>query len=484
MLPNVLQYPVVLFGAFLAGLTVVNVNPMFTTRELRRQLLDAGARDIVVLENFAHTVEQVVADCHLRAVVTCRLGDLLTPPLSVIANFTARHVRHLVPRWTIAGALPFTRVMDCRRGHDLAPAPLGPDDIAFIQYTSGTTGVPKGVVLTHANVVANVRQNNLWSGQQVHERVETVITPLPLYHVLSLMVNRLGYFNFGARNILVTDPRDIAGLVRTLRRHRVTVIIGVNTLYQALLDAPGFGALDWRPLRCAVAGGAAVQASVAARWKAATGVALVEGYGLTEAGVLTCNRLDSDSWSGDVGLPYPSTKISVRDEAGAALPCGTVGEICARGPQVMRGYWQRPAETAAAFTADGCLRTGDLGTLDGAGRLRVVDRKKDMIVVSGFKVYPAELDEVVALHPGVAEAAAVGVPDPRSGQAVKLIVVRKDPALDAATLLAYCRQKLTTYKCPKYIEFRDALPKSALGKVLRNVLRDTSAAPPGLATPA
>ncbi len=473
MLPNLLQYPVALFGAFLAGLTVVNVNPMYTAAELERQLLDAGATTVVVLENFAHTVAAVHERCGLRHVVVTRLGDLLSLPKSLVANFVVRHMRHAVPPWS----MPYTTWADViDRGRELPKqaAPLGPEALAFLQYTSGTTGVPKGVMLTHRNVVANVRQNNVWCGELVKDGEETVVTPLPLYHVLSLMVNLLAYFNFGAHNILITDPRDIRALVHTLKSSRFSVIVGVNTLYRALLDAPGFDQIDLTHLRGAIAGGAAVQPSVAERWQAATGVALVEGYGLTEAGVLACNPLDSKSWSASVGLPYPSTEIEIRDEAGTRLPPGEVGEICARGPQVMPGYWNRPEETARAFTADGWLRTGDLGTMDAGGHLRLVDRKKDMIVVSGFKVYPSEVEDVVASHPGVVDCAVIGVPDDRSGEAVRLIVVRSDPALDSATLQAFCRSRLTPYKCPTSVEFRAFLPKTPIGKVLKLGLRNAA----------
>lgn len=472
MLPNVLQYPIAMFGAFLAGLTVVNVNPQYTARELRQQLLDSGTRAIVVLENFAHTVQEVLAPCGIEIVITTRVGDLLAPPKSWITNFVVRHVKHMVPNCYIANAVRFTDILKHHRSRDLQAADLGPNDIAFLQYTSGTTGAPKGAALTHANVVANVRQNNLWCGQQVRDGEETVITPLPLYHVLALMVNLLSYFNFGGHNILITDPRDIRSLVKVLQRSRFSVITGVNTLYRALLDDPDFRSVDVSHLRSAVAGGAAVQREVAERWKAATGVAIVEGYGLTETGVLTCQPLNSTEWSPDVGLPYPSTEISIRDESSVELPLGEIGEVCARGPQVMTSYWNRPDETARAFTGDGWFRTGDLGCVDPAGRLKLVDRKKDMIIVSGFKVYPTEIEDLVKTLPSVDDAAVVGVPDQSSGEAVKLVVVRKDPNLQVESILAHCRANLTAYKCPKHIEFRTQLPKTPVGKVLRRSLRE------------
>ncbi len=475
MLPNVLQYPIALFGAFLAGLTVVNVNPQYTARELQRQLLDSGTQAIIVLENFAHTVQEVVAACGVKIVITTRLGDLLVSPRSWITNFVVQHIKHLVPPWSIDKAVRFSDILASRCSHELRTVELGGEDIAFLQYTSGTTGAPKGAVLTHANVVANIRQNNLWSGRHVVEGKEVVVTPLPLYHVLALLVNLLSYFNFGAHNILITDPRDIHGLVSVLRRSRFSVITGVNTLYRALLEDRDFKNADVTHLKSAVAGGAAVQPGVAERWKAATGVAIVEGYGLTETGVLACQPLDSSHWTPDVGLPYPSTEISIRDEAGAELPLGEIGEICARGPQVMKTYWQWPEETARAFTRDGWFRTGDLGRMDSSGRLKLVDRKKDMIVVSGFKVYPTEVEDVVKALPGVDDAAVVGVPDALSGEAVKLLVVSKDPGLLSDSILAHCRANLTAYKCPKHVEFRTQLPKTPIGKVLRRSLRETSA---------
>jgi long-chain acyl-CoA synthetase len=473
MLPNLLQYPVALFGALRAGLTVVNVNPLYTPRELEYQLRDSDTRAIVVLENFAHTVESVLHRHALRTVITTGVGDLLRWPRSRVTNLAVKYLKHMVPKWNIPSAVAFRDAFK-HDPVDLREVDAGPDDVAFLQYTSGTTGAPKGAMLTHRNVIANVRQNNLWSGNVVKDGEEVVVTPLPLYHVLSLMVNLFSYFNFGGHNILITNPRDLDALIKELTKTRFSVIIAVNTLYNALLNAPAFQKVDVSGLKSAVAGGAAVQRSVAERWKTATGVTIVEGYGLTEAGVLTCNRLDSKEWNGTVGLPYPSTEISVRDSAGKELPGGEIGELCARGPQVMRGYWNLPQETAEAFTADNWFRTGDMGYMDEKGMVTLVDRKKDMIVVSGFKVYPTEIENVLATHPGVLDAAAIGVPDDKSGEAVKVLVVKRHAALTSEAVMAHCRRNLTPYKCPKYVEFRNELPKSPIGKVLRKQLREAS----------
>lgn len=476
MLPNVLQYPVAVFGAFLAGLTVVNVNPLYTARELRFQLLDSSTHAIVVLENFAHTVQDVMDECALRCVITTKLGDLLSPPMSQIANFVVKYVKHLVPRWSIPNAVAFTEALRKHRGAGLREADPTAEDVALLQYTSGTTGAPKAAVLTHGNIVANVRQNNVWCGTVVKDGEETVITALPLYHVYAMTVNLFSYFNFGGHNVLITNPRDIKAFVRELKRSKFSVITGVNTLYEALLNEPAFREVDVSHLKSAVAGGASVQRPVAERWKALTGVALVEGYGLTEAsGVLACNPLDASEWRSGVGVPYPSTEIEVRDDAGNELPLGEIGEICARGPQVMKGYWNRPDETDKAFFEGGWFRTGDIGYMDQGGWLHLVDRKKDVIVVSGFKAYPSEIEEVVAGHPDVKDAAAVGVPDDKSGEAVKLFVVKKNASLTAQSLMEHCRRNLTAYKCPKYIEFTRELPKTPIGKVLRRALRESEA---------
>ena len=474
MLPNLLQYPVALFGALRAGLTVVNVNPQYTARELEHQLEDCGARAIVVLENFAHTLQEVLAKGRLAPlhVITTEVGDLFPVVKEVVTNVVVKYVRKMVPEWRIPEAIGFNAALREGRGLTLAEAELDRDDIAFLQYTGGTTGVAKGVVLTHGNLVANVQQLGLWIARDLHDGEETAVIPLPLYHVYALTSN-LVFMKIGAQILLITNPRDLPAFVAELKRAPFSVMIGVNTLYRALLDAPGFSEVDTSRLRVACAGGMAVQRVVAEAWKRRTGVPLVEAYGLTETspGALS-NPLDIKEWTGSIGLPLPSTEVAVLDEEGRALPPGQVGELGIRGPQVMREYWQRPDETAKVFTADGWLRSGDMGVMDERGWFRITDRKKDMIVVSGFKVFPNEVEDVVALHPGVLEVAAIGEPDERSGEVVKIVVLRRDETLTEEALLAHCRQHLTGYKVPKRVEFRsEPLPKSAIGKILRRELR-------------
>ena len=474
MLPNLLQYPVALFGALRAGLTVVNVNPQYTARELEHQLEDCGARAIVVLENFAHTLQEVLAKGTLAPlhVITTEVGDLFPVVKEVVTNVVVKYVRKMVPEWRIPEAIGFNAALREGRGLTLAEAELGRDDIAFLQYTGGTTGVAKGVVLTHGNLVANVQQLGLWIARDLHDGEETAVIPLPLYHVYALTSN-LVFMKIGAQILLITNPRDLPAFVAELKRVPFSVMIGVNTLYRALLDAPGFTEVDTSRLRVACAGGMAVQRVVAEAWKRRTGVPLVEAYGLTETspGALS-NPLDIKEWTGSIGLPLPSTEVAVLDEEGRALPPGQVGELGIRGPQVMREYWQRPDETAKVVTADGWLRSGDMGVMDERGWFRITDRKKDMIVVSGFKVFPNEVEDVVALHPGVLEVAAIGEPDERSGEVVKIVVLRRDETLTEEALLAHCRQHLTGYKVPKRVEFRsEPLPKSAIGKILRRELR-------------
>jgi long-chain acyl-CoA synthetase len=466
-------------------MVVVNVNPFYTPRELEHQLNDAGAAAIVVLENFAHMLAKAIASTSVRTVITTQVGDLLPPLKRLLTNVVVKHVKKLVPRWQLAGAVNFNRVLAAGRAQSLDDVALTHDDLAFLQYTGGTTGVAKGAMLTHRNMVANVLQVGAWLARDLNDGVETVVIPLPLYHVFAL-TGSLSFFSKGAQTVLIANPRDMPAFIKALRQTRFTAIIGVNTLFRALLDAPGFAEVDWSHLKLAVAGGMAVQHVIAHRWKQMTGVPLVEGYGLTEsAPVAIANPVNIEEWSGQIGVPVPSTDAAILDDEGKSLALGEVGEICLRGPQVMKGYWNRPEETANVFTADGWLRTGDMGVMDERGSIRITDRKKDMIVVSGFKVFPNEIEDVLTKHAGVQEAAAIGVPDERSGEAVKVVVVRKDPALTESDLLAHCKQHLTAYKMPRIVEFRtEPLPKTNIGKILRRELRDGGAAPPAPAAPA
>ena len=484
MLPNLLQYPVVLFGVLRAGMVVVNVNPLHTPRELEHQLKDSGAAAIVVLENFAHTLAQVIESTPTRTVITTQVGDLLPPLRRLLTNAVVKRVKKLVPPWRLPGAVSLDRVLAAGRAQALDDVELGHDDLAFLQYTGGTTGVAKGAMLTHRNMVANVLQVAAWMSPNLNEGEETLVIPLPLYHVFAL-TGCLSFFSMGAQTVLVANPRDMPAFIKALRQTPFTAIIGVNTLFRAMLDAPAFAQVDLRHLKLAVAGGMAVQHIVAQRWKERAGVPLVEGYGLTETSpVAIANPITIQEWSGQIGVPVPSTDAAVLDDDGRPVPLGEVGEIGVRGPQVMRGYWNRPDETAKVMTADGWLRTGDMGLMDERSSIRLTDRKKDMIVVSGFKVFPNEIEDVLTMHPGVLEAAAIGVADERSGEKVKAVVVRKDPSLSEAELLAHCRQHLTAYKVPRSVEFRsDPLPKSNIGKILRRELRKPDAAAAKQVTP-
>ena len=484
MLPNLLQYPVVLFGVLRAGMVVVNVNPLHTPRELEHQLKDSGAAAIVVLENFAHTLAQVIESTPTRTVITTQVGDLLPPLRRLLTNAVVKRVKKLVPPWRLPGAVSLDRVLAAGRAQALDDVELGHDDLAFLQYTGGTTGVAKGAMLTHGNMVANVLQVAAWMSPNLNEGEETLVIPLPLYHVFAL-TGCLSFFSMGAQTVLVANPRDMPAFIKALRQTPFTAIIGVNTLFRAMLDAPAFAQVDLRHLKLAVAGGMAVQHIVAQRWKERAGVPLVEGYGLTETSpVAIANPITIQEWSGQIGVPVPSTDAAVLDDDGRPVPLGEVGEIGVRGPQVMRGYWNRPDETAKVMTADGWLRTGDMGLMDERGSIRLTDRKKDMIVVSGFKVFPNEIEDVLTMHPGVLEAAAIGVADERSGEKVKAVVVRKDPSPSEAELLAHCRQHLTAYKVPRSVEFRsDPLPKSNIGKILRRELRKPDAAAAKQVTP-
>jgi long-chain acyl-CoA synthetase len=476
MLPNVLQYPIALLGALRAGLVVVNVNPLYTARELKHQLQDSGASAIVVLDNFAHTVAEVGGADACRHIITSALGDLLGFPKSALVNFVVRHVKKLVPAYSLPGAVRFNDALRRGAGKTHPRIEVGPDDLAFLQYTGGTTGVAKGAELTHRNMVANMQQASAWIGGLVREGEEIIITALPLYHIFALTANCLTFMKVGGHSILITNPRDMKGFVAELGKWRFSALTGVNTLFNGLLNTAGFERLDFSALHLTLGGGMAVQRAIAERWKKVTGCTLAEAYGLTEASPAVCiNPLDLAEYNGSIGVPVPSTDVSIQDEDGRHLPSGEIGELCVRGPQVMRGYWQRPQETAKAIR-DGWLRSGDMARMDEHGYFYIVDRKKDMILVSGFNVYPNEIEDVMAAHPGVLEVAAVGVPDENSGEAVKLFVVRKDPALTAETLKQFAREQLTGYKRPHQIEFRDSLPKSNVGKILRRELRDESVA--------
>jgi len=474
MMPNVLQYPVAIFGALRAGCIIVNVNPLYTVHELEYQLADSGAEAIIVLENFAATVEQAIARRPLRHVVVASLGDLVGLKGALI-NLVVRRWKKLIPEWHIPDAVGFRSVLSDGSRLPLDPVDIGPDDIAFLQYTGGTTGVSKGAILLHRNILANLSQVSAWfAPAQRDNEPEILVTPLPLYHSFALTANCLYQLKQGGTIILITNPRDIAGFVKELSREKFTAITGINTLYNALLSHPDFSKIDFSRLRMATAGGMAVQSAVAERWKNATGVAILEGYGLSEASpVVTINPVNGhDGPANTIGLPLPSTAVTIRDDAGQILPVGEVGEICVSGPQVMQGYWNRPDETARVLTMDGALKTGDLGCMDERGFVRIVDRKKDMILVSGFNVYPTEIEDVVAKLPGVFECAVIGVADQKSGEAPKLFVVRKDANLTEADIIAHCRQYLTAYKIPRHVEFRDTLPKTNVGKILRRQLKE------------
>jgi long-chain acyl-CoA synthetase len=477
MMPNLLQYPVVILGILRAGCTVVNVNPLYTPRELEHQLNDAGVEAIFVLENFAATLEQVVEKTRIRHVVVTAIGDLFGFPKGVVTNFVVRHLKKMVPAYEVPNATRFNTVLAEGASHTLKPVEVGPDDVAFLQYTGGTTGVSKGATLLHRNVIANVLQSEVWMQPGLKKRSEgneqiVVVCALPLYHIFALTVCCLLGLKTGAMVVLIVNPRDIGGFIGELAKYKVTMLPAVNTLYNALLQHPAFDRIDWSHLCVANGGGMAVQKAVAEKWFARTHCPIVEGYGLSETSPsATCNPTDATTWSGTIGVPLPSTEIVIRDDDGNDLPFGQPGEICIRGPQVMAGYWNRPDETAHVMTADGYFKSGDIGVMDELGQTRIVDRKKDMILVSGFNVYPNEVEDVLAAHPGVVEVAAVGVPDEHSGESVKVFVVRKDASLTEAKLLDYCRDQLAGYKRPKSVEFRSELPKTNVGKILRRELR-------------
>ena len=475
MMPNVLQYPIAIFGALRAGLTVVNTNPMYTGRELRHQLKDSGAVVIVVMEMFAHTVAEVIADTAIRQVVTTCIGDLLGFPKGPLVNFMLRFVKKAVPEYRLPGAITFNQALALGEHAELPKLEIRPEDIAFLQYTGGTTGVAKGAMLTHRNMVANMQQSSAWIKRNLRPGEEIIITALPLYHIFALTSNCLVFMKFGGRNILITNPRDMDGFVRELSTSGFTALTGVNTLFNGLLNCPDFARADFSNLRLSLGGGMAVQRAVAERWKQMTGSTLVEAYGLTETSPACCmNPLDLAEFNGSIGMPIPSTDCCLKDDAGTIMAQGEVGELCVKGPQVMAGYWGHPDETAKVVDADGWLHTGDMARMDEQGFFFIVDRKKDMILVSGFNVYPNEIEDVLAMMPGVLEVAAVGVPDEKSGEAVKVVIVRRDPALTAEQVKAFCRENLTPYKHPRYVEFRNELPKSNVGKILRRELRESA----------
>jgi long-chain acyl-CoA synthetase len=472
MLPNCLQYPVAMFGALRAGCTVVNVNPLYTARELEHQLRDSGAEVIVILENFAAVLQQVRAKTPLKHIVITSLGEMLGLK-GVVVNLVVRRLKKMVPAFELPGAIRLKAALAEGAGRRLDAPPPGHEDIAFLQYTGGTTGVSKGAILLHRNIIAALLQYRAWLGPAIGVERPVIITALPLYHIFSLTVNCLVMMFVGGENVLITNPRDIAGFVKELAKHKYSMITGVNTLFNALLNHPDFAKLDFSHLKLALGGGMAVQKAVAERWKQVTGTTLIEGYGLTEtAPSATANPLNSTEYTGAIGVPMSSTEVELRDDNDRAVPLGQPGEICIRGPQVMKGYWQRPEETAKVLGRDGFLHTGDIGIMDDKGFIRIVDRKKDMILVSGFNVYPNEIEQVVATHPGVLECAVIGVPDEHSGEVPKVFVVRKDPQLTEQDVLEHCRKELTGYKRPKYVEFRSELPKTNVGKILRRALRE------------
>ncbi|WP_263768766.1 AMP-binding protein [Propionivibrio soli] len=477
MMPNVLQYPICMFGALRAGYIVVNCNPMYMPRELEHQLSDSGAETIVILENFAHTLAEVITSTPVRNVVIARLGDMLGIVKGPAVNFVVKYIKRLVRPWAIPNAVDFNLALARGGRVGFKPLPVFSDDLAFLQYTGGTTGVSKGAMLSHRNILANVAQAHAWVKSVVLEDGEFVVTALPLYHIFAMTANCFMFIKVGGTNLLITNPRDIPGFVSELSRYRFTIITGVNTLFNGLLNNERFARLDFSHMKVSLGGGTAVQRSVAERWKKVTGKPLVEAYGLTETSpAATINPIDIPEHNGSIGLPIPSTEVAIRDDNGVDVPLGERGELCVRGPQVMKGYYNQSEETANVFMPDGFLRTGDIVVMDERGYLRIVDRKKDMIIVSGFNVYPTEIEDVLMMHPAVLEAAAIGVPDDKTGEAVKAFVVRKEGSVEAAELIAHCRKLLTRYKVPSRIEFRDTLPKTNLGKVLRRALREEQSA--------
>ncbi len=472
MMPNILQYPIALFGVLRAGLVAVNVNPLYTPRELEHQLKDAGAKAIVIFANSANVLEKVIASTPVKTVIVTEIGDMLKFPKNYIVNFVLKHVKKMVPAFTLPNAVSFKEVISKGDASKFKKVDVKLDDIAFLQYTGGTTGVAKGAILTHKNIVANMVQARAWIKNLITDGKEIIITPLPLYHIFSLTANCFIFNSVGALNVLITNPRDIPGFVKELQKWKFTSITGVNTLFNGLLNNEEFRKLDFSHLKVTLGGGMAVQKAVAERWKEVTGRPLIEAYGLTETSPAACiNPMSLKDYNGFIGLPIPSTEVEIKDDNGKTLPLGEIGEICIRGPQVMAGYYNRPEETAKVMTADGFFKTGDLGFMNEMGYSKIVDRKKDMILVSGFNVYPNELEDVIVQNSKVLECAAIGIPDEKSGEVVKVFVVKKDESLTQEELMKFCREHLTSYKVPKMIEFRKELPKSNVGKILRKDLR-------------
>jgi long-chain acyl-CoA synthetase len=473
MMPNLLQNPVAIFAILRAGMVVVNTNPLYTARELKHQMNDSGAEVIIIVENFCHVLEEVIAETPLKHVIITRMGDMLPFPKSSIINFVVKHIKKMVPAYRLPGAVPFRKALKLGTQHRFETVPTSHDDIAFLQYTGGTTGISKGAVLTNRNMVANMQQASAWIHNIMEEGKEVIITALPLYHIFSLTANCLTFMKYGALNYLITNPRDMKNFVKELNSVDFTAITGVNTLFNGLLNTPGFKDVDFSHLKLTLGGGMAVQRAVAEHWKNVTGAPLLEAYGLTETSPAACiNPMHLTEFNGKIGLPISSTDCSIQDDEWNLLPIGENGEICIRGPQVMQGYWKRPKETADVLSPDGWLHTGDIGFMDEEGYVQIVDRKKDMILVSGFNVYPNEIENVLITHPGVLEVGVIGIPDERSGEAVAAVVVRNDPSLTEDALIEYCREDLTNYKRPRFVFFADELPKTNVGKILRRELRD------------
>lgn len=472
-LPNLLQFPVVTFAAFKIGLTVVNTNPLYTAKEMRHQFKDSDAKAIVILANYANTLEQIIKDTAIESVVVTEIGDLFPTPKRLLVNSVIKYIKKMVPAYQLPNAYTFNQALELGAIHPVKEVKPHLDDIAFLQYTGGTTGVSKGAMLTHRNVIANTLQIGNWMTPLLREGEETALAALPMYHIFALTLNCLSFLKNGTHNILITNPRDLPAFIKDIKKHPFTVMAGVNTLFNGLMHHPEFATLDFSKVKLSVAGAMTLQKTVAEKWREMTKSLIVEGYGLTEASpVVCCNPIDGTDVVGTIGLPMPSTEIKLIDDNGKEVPMGEPGELCCQGPQVMRGYWNRPDETEKVLDKEGWLKTGDIATVDEKGFFRIVDRKKDMILVSGFNVYPNEVEEAVVSHPGVLEAAAIGIPDEHSGEIVKVFVVKKDPNLTAEEVIAHAKKTLTGYKVPKLVEFRNELPKTNVGKILRRALRE------------